>query len=196
LTDQMGLNYIVSLSTRNAATLRGQFLNTANANWDMRGNIASKKWDVVVLQGQSDEPLPPTKSKNGNPMSFKTYANQIEQYVHSGVGSTTTEATIFGGLSNCTAATTATPAGPGLSTTNCNTSRVIGTNTFANPGAKVYLMQTWARPDMVEAHKCTIADKNTLNGAPIVDSTCSSGANGSATTGQNTLYYTAKSTTA
>jgi hypothetical protein len=196
LADQSGLNYTVSLSTRNAATLRGHFLNTANANWDMRANIAREKWDVVVLQGQSDEPLSPAKSKNGNPVSFKNYANLIEQYIHSGTGATTTEAAIFGGLANCTAAVTATVPGPGLSTTNCNTSRIIPTNTNANPSAKVYLMQTWARPDMVEAHKCTIADKNSLNGAPIVDPTCSAGSNGSATTGLNNLFYTSKGTTA
>jgi hypothetical protein len=109
LTDQDGLNYDVSLSTRNAATFRGQFLNTANANWDLRSNIASQKWDVVVLQAQSDEPLPALKSKNGNFVSFSTYLNLIEQYVHVGAGTTTTESEIFGGLSNCTAATDCQP---------------------------------------------------------------------------------------
>src|SRR3954466_15026727 len=33
-TDESGLNYDVSISARNAASLRGQFLNTANAAWD------------------------------------------------------------------------------------------------------------------------------------------------------------------
>ena len=196
MTVQMGLNYNVSMSARNAATLRGHFLNTANTNWDLRSNMAKEKWDAVVLQGQSDEPLSPLKAKNGNPVSFKTYANLIEQFIHKGTGTTTTEADIFGGLTNCTAAVTATVPGPGLSSANCTTSRVIPANPNANPNAKVFLMQTWARPDMVEAHKCTAADKNSLNGAPIVDATCSSGANGSASTGLNTLYYTAKPTTA
>lgn len=196
LADQSGLNYTVSLSTRNAATLRGHFLNTANHNWDLRANMAREKWDVVILQGQSDEPLSPAKSKNGNPVSFKKYANLIEQYIHTGTGAATTEATIFGGLANCMAAVTAAVPGPGLSTANCNTDRVIPTNTNANPAAKVYLMQTWARPDMVEAHKCTIADKNSLNGAPILDPTCSAGSNGSAATGLNNLFYTSKATTA
>src|SRR6185295_12039901 len=100
LTDQADLDYDVSLSTRNAATLRGQFLNTANANWDLRSNIASQKWDFVVLQAQSDEPLPALKSKNGNFVSFSTYLNLIEQYVHVGTGATMTESEIFGGLSN------------------------------------------------------------------------------------------------
>src|SRR3982751_2232137 len=52
-TVESGLAYDVSLSTRNAATLRGQFLNTANSAWDLRGNVASKSWDTVVLQEQS-----------------------------------------------------------------------------------------------------------------------------------------------
>ena len=64
LTVQAGLNYDVSLSSRNAASLRGHFLNTANSNWDLRGNIASQRWDQVVLQEQSDEALPP-KTVNG-----------------------------------------------------------------------------------------------------------------------------------
>jgi hypothetical protein len=190
LADQDGLSYDVSHSTRNAATLRGQFLNTANANWDLRGNIASQKWDVVVLQAQSDEPLPATKAKNGNFVSFSTYLDLIEQYVHVGTGSTTTEADIFGGLARCTAATTANPPGPGLSAANCGATRVIPANANANAAAKVYLQQTWARPDMVAAHKCTSPDITTPNGAPIVDPGCSNGTNGSSTTGQNTLYYT------
>jgi len=51
------------------------------------------------------------------------------------------------------------------------------------------------RPDMVEPHLCTAADITTTNGAPKVDPTCASGANGSAVTGQNTIYYTGKSQT-
>ena len=38
-TTQLGLDYDVSLSTRNAASLRGHFLNSNPANWDLRGNI-------------------------------------------------------------------------------------------------------------------------------------------------------------
>jgi hypothetical protein len=194
LTDQDGLNYDVSLSTRNAATLRGQFLNTANANWDMRGNIASQKWDVVVLQAQSDEPLPANTSKNGNFVSFSTYLNLIEDYIHVGGGRTTTEAEIFGGLANCTAATTANPPGPGLSTGNCNAARVIPANPNANPNAAVYLYQSWARPDMVEPHKCTMPDITTMTGAPIFDAGCSNNTNGSG--GENTIYYTGKASSA
>jgi len=109
LADEIGLNYTVAISARSAATLRGQFLNTADPAWDLRGNLASKKWDVVVLQGQSDEPLPRAKSKNGNPLSFSTYANQIAQYIQNGDAAETTEAAIFGSLMNCTNPVTATP---------------------------------------------------------------------------------------
>ncbi|MRD46385.1 hypothetical protein GHT07_03790 [Caenimonas koreensis DSM 17982] len=55
---ELGLSYDVSLSTRNAATLRGHYANTSPAGWDLRGNISSEKWDIVVLQDQTDEPLP------------------------------------------------------------------------------------------------------------------------------------------
>ena len=196
LTDQANLNYAVSLSTRNAATLRGQYLNTANANWDLRSNIASQKWDIVVLQAQSDEPLPALKSKNGNFVSFSTYQKLIEQYVHVGTGATTTETEIFGGLANCTAATTAIPAGPGFSAATCGTTRTIPANANANPNAAIYLFQSWARPDMVAAHKCTTPDITTTTGAPIADPGCSSGTNGSATTGQNNIFYTSSTSTA
>ena len=50
LADEAGIAVDVSLSTRNAATLRGHFLNTANGDWDLRSNIAKDKWDIVVLQ--------------------------------------------------------------------------------------------------------------------------------------------------
>ena len=46
-TVESGLDYDVSISARNAATLRGQFLNTGNAAWDLRGNVASKTWGSV-----------------------------------------------------------------------------------------------------------------------------------------------------
>ena len=55
---QAGLSYDISLSTRNAATLRGHYGNTSPGGWDLRGNIASQEWDMVVLQDQTDEPLP------------------------------------------------------------------------------------------------------------------------------------------
>ena len=133
---------------------------------------------------------------NGNPVSWRTYVNKIVDYVTVGKGGITTEADIFGGLTNCTAATTAATPGPGLSAGNCTNARDIPTNANANPDARVYLYQTWARPDMVEPHLCTAADLTTMNGAPKVDPTCSSGSNGSAVTGQNNLFYTSKVQTA
>jgi hypothetical protein len=181
MTDEAGLNYDVSLSTRNAATLRGQFLNTANSAWDLRGNVASQKWDSVVLQAQSDEPLPVGRGKNANPLTFAAYANQFEKYIHTGRVDGTlsgnnvsyTETQLFGSLAACTST--------GLSATSCGLSRVIPLNANANANAKVYIEQTWARPDMVEAHKITTPDLGSATGAPIVD-TSSSGGNA-------TLYY-------
>ena len=184
LTVQAGLDYNVSLSTRNAATLRGHFLNTSNAVWDLRGNIASQKWDIVMVQGQSDEPLPANKSKNGNPASFKTYANQIAKYVHQGnglaVALVTTEQAIY--------------AAEGFGTSSNTTPRTIPPNFNANPSAKVFVMQNWSRPDMVEAHKCTVADYTSIDGAPLVDPTCAANTNG--TGGSNNVFYTAQPTTA
>jgi len=89
LTVQAGLNYDVALSTRNAATLRGHFLNTANsANWDLRGNISSQKWDKMVLQEQSDEALGP-QTVNGvalgsNFPAIRANVDLIEDWVHTG----------------------------------------------------------------------------------------------------------------
>ena len=173
MTDQAGLNYDVSLSTRNAASLRGQFLNTANTTWDLRGNVASKKWDAVVLQEQSDAALPNGRGKNADLASFNAYADQFERFIHNGTAQTYTETQLFGSLAACTAT--------GLSATSCGISRVIPANANANAAAKVYLQQTWARPDMVEAHKITKPDLTSATGRPIVDT--------SATGGNAALYY-------
>jgi hypothetical protein len=43
-TVEAGLDYDVSISARNAASLRGHFLNTNPAGWDLQSNIASQKW--------------------------------------------------------------------------------------------------------------------------------------------------------
>ena len=184
MTDEAGLNYDVSLSTRNAATLRGQFLDTANVNWKLRENVATKVWDSVVLQGQSDEPLPPGKGKNANQATFYAYANQFEKFIHVGkpvvAGATDngtsvsyTETQLFGSLAACQAT--------GLSAVSCGLTRTVANNSFASAATKVYLEETWARPDMVEAHKITTPDKTSPTGAPIVDA--------SAAGGNATLYY-------
>jgi len=90
MTVQAGLDYDVSISARNAATLRGQFLNTANAAWDLRGNVASQTWGVVVLQEQSDAALPAGRGKNANLAQFNAYADQFERFIHNGAAQTYT----------------------------------------------------------------------------------------------------------
>jgi hypothetical protein len=173
LTVEAGLNYDVSISARNAATLRGQFLDTANPAWDLRGNVASKVWNTVVLQEQSDAPLPTGRGKNANLPQFNAYADKFENFIHDGAAQTYTEAQLFGGLAGCQAT--------GLSTTSCNIVRDIPQNPNASAATKVYLTETWARPDMVFAHKITTPDPTTPDGRPIVD-TSSAGGNA-------TLYY-------
>jgi len=173
MTDQSGLNYDVSLSTRNAASLRGQFLNTANSTWDLRGNVASRAWDTVVLQEQSDAALPAGRGRNANLAAFNAYADQFERYIHNGAAQSYTETQLYGSLAACTAT--------GLSAASCGIVRNIPANPNASANTKVYLEQTWARPDMVEAHRITTPDVSTADGRPIVD-TSSSGGNA-------TLYY-------
>ena len=173
-TTEAGLNYDVSISARNAASLRGQFLDTASSAWDLRGNVASQKWNVVVLQDQSDVSLPAGRGKNANSAQFRAYTNQFVSFIHDGAAQTYTETQLYGSLANCEAT--------GLSKTSCGIKRVIPANTNASPDTKVYLTETWARPDMVFAHKITTPDPNSPSGEPIVDT---SSAGGDATT-----YYT------
>jgi hypothetical protein len=172
-TVEAGLNYDVSISARNAATLRGQFLNTANTAWDLRGNVASRLWNTVVLQEQSDAALPAGKGKNANLAQFNAYADQFERFIHDGAAQTYTETQLYGSLAACQAT--------GASTTTCNTARNIPQNPNASAATRVYLTETWARPDMVFAHKITTPDATTPDGRPIVD-TSSAG-------GDATLYY-------
>ena len=171
MTVEQGLDYDVSISARNAASLRGQFLNTANAAWDLRGNVASKKWDVVVLQEQSDASLPYGSGKNANPLQFRAYADKFEQFIHNGAAQSYTERDLYGGLANCQQT--------GNSVSACNQVRTIAANTNANANAKVYLTETWARPDMVFAHLNTAADPTSPTGSPLPVSPNS----------QATLYY-------
>ncbi|HET9023507.1 MAG TPA: hypothetical protein VFN64_02980 [Burkholderiaceae bacterium] len=170
LADQAGVEVAVSLSTRNAATLRGHFLNTANADWDLRGNIARRKWDIVVLQEQSDAPLPAGRGANANYPQFSAYADKIEKFIHIGAAENYREramyTAIYGSVANCVA------AGGTLSSCDNNTLRTIPANPNANAAARVYLLQTWARPDMVFPHLATVADANyptVPDGRPIVD---------------------------
>lgn len=183
---QAGLDYEVSLSTRNAASLRGHYLNTANADWDLRGNIAKKKWDVVVLQEQSDAALPKGRGANANYPQFSAYADKIEKYVHVGAAESYREramyTAIYGSVANCVA------AGGTQSSCDNNALRTIPANPNANPAAQVWLTQTWARPDMVFPHLSTVADANypeVPDGRPIVDTSNPLYPNGF----PDTLYY-------
>jgi hypothetical protein len=176
MTDESGLDYKVSISARNAATLRGHYLNTSPAGWDLLGNVASQKWDAVVLQDQSDEPLPAGKGANANLALFNFYANKLEDYIHQGIKPgqdlatdklATTEGQLFGGPATGTAAqraaaciaATGGAANPNsLSQTACNTARTINGNPNENADAKVYLYETWARPNMVTGAFTTVTD--------------------------------------
>jgi hypothetical protein len=160
-TVEAGLDYDVSISARNAATLRGHYLNSASPAWDLRGNVASRRWDVVVLQDQSDIALPAGKGKNANLAQFEAYLGLWEDYIHVGDARTYTETELYGSLEACEAT--------GLSATSCGIERDIPANANASSGTRIYLTQTWARPDMVFAHKNTIADPDTPDGSPIPD---------------------------
>ncbi len=127
----------------------------------------------VVLQEQSDAALPAGKGRNANFAQFQAYANQLERFIHNGSAQTYTETQLYGSLAACTAT--------GLSATSCNIQRVIPANPNASAATQVYLTETWARPDMVFAHKITTANTSSPTGSPIVD-TSSSGGNA-------TLYY-------
>jgi hypothetical protein len=187
LADQAGVDADVSLSTRNAASLRGHFLNTANADWDLRGNIASRRWDIVVLQEQSDAALPPGRGANANLPAFSAYVDKIEQFVHVGLADSYREramyAGIYGSLAGCIA------AGGTESSCNNNTLRTIPANPHASADTRIFLTQTWARPDMVFPHLATVADANypaVPDGRPIVDTSNPLYPNGY----PDTLYYT------
>lgn len=189
LADQAGVEFDVSLSTRNAASLRGHYLNAANADWDLRGNIGKRSWDVVVLQEQSDAALPAGRGANASQPLFSVYADKIERYVHSGAGETYRERDIFGGSSGTNAEKNAACAAlTGLSTGSCGTLRTVPANPNASALTKVYLLQTWARPDMVFPHLATVADANyptVPDGRPIIDTDGGAFPNGY----PDTLYY-------
>ncbi len=208
-TTQAGLDYDVALSTRNAATLRGHFLNTANSNWDLRGNISSQTWSKMVLQEQSDEALGP-QTVNGVPLgsnlpSIRAYVDLIEDWVHTGrpiqagvmtnnasnttyrernmyyLGGTGSAAGIAGGAGGqyaneaaCVAAggtPSVTVAGVTTSGSCANNAlRTIPNNANFSAATEIYLQQTWARPNLINAPGATTIDPATGNatysGAP------------------------------
>jgi hypothetical protein len=125
LADEAGLAWQVSHSLRGGATLRGHYLNTNPAGWDLRANIAARRWDVVVLQGNSTEAI---ARAGGDPLQFMAYVSKLERWVHVGAAETYQESQLYPGGSR--------------------TVRTIPANPNANPEAAVYLYQTWARPDL------------------------------------------------
>ena len=127
LADQAGLDYEVQHSLRGGATLRGHYLNTNPANWDLRANIASRKWDVVVLQGNSTEAV---ARAGGDPLVFRTYVTKLERWIHVGAAEQFRESQLF--------------PGTGAS----NTLRRIPANPNASAATRVMLYQTWTRPDL------------------------------------------------
>lgn len=147
-TVQAGLNYDVALSTRNAASLRGHYLNT-NGVVDLRGNISSQTWDKVVLQEQSDEPLSKRPGLSSNPDWFKFYVNKLENYIHQGAAEAYRERDFFPGAT-AAARTAACVAATGATEGTCNTLRNIPANLKASAASQVYLYQTWARPNLVD----------------------------------------------
>ena len=172
LTVQAGLDYDVALSTRNAATLRGHFLNTANSNWDLRSNISSQRWDKMVLQEQSDEALAP-RTVNSVPLgsnypAIQAYVDRIEDWVHQGAALSYTEQAMYtaihGSVANCVAA-----GGTQSACSNALT-RTIPANANASSATQIYLQQTWARPNLINAPGATTIDPRTGNatyaGAP------------------------------
>jgi hypothetical protein len=176
-TVQAGLDYDVSLSARNAASLRGHYMNTNPAGWDMLGNLASQKWDQVVLQDLSDEPLTQGRGANANKALFNFYANKIEDYIHEGIQAgqdsasfvlNTTESLLWGGPATGSAAVRAAQciAGSGgatgnpnaLSQASCNAARTLKGNANENANAEVFLYQTWATPDNIYPHIKPVID--------------------------------------
>jgi len=161
LTDQAGLDYDVALSTRNAASLRGHFLNTNPAGWDMRGNLALQTWDKVVLQEQSAEPLTRQTNANGvklqsTPEEFRFYADRMREFLQSGAAVSFRDSDAFPGAdiveqqAACIAA--------GNSSGRCSTIRNIPENSEADTGTEVYLYQTWARPNLIDGAFVTSTD--------------------------------------
>ena len=83
LTEEAGLNYNVSLIAVSSATLTGYSNNTGNEAGDL-SLIENSKYNQVVLQDQSFQPLPTTITVNGqsvatrgNPTSFNSGVTKL-----------------------------------------------------------------------------------------------------------------------
>ncbi len=158
-TVQAGLDYDVALSTRNAASLRGHLLNSNPANWDLRSNIASQTWSQVVLQEQSDEPLTRRTNLASNPDYFKNYADKIEDFVHGGAAHSYRERDFFlTAAASDAEKTAACQAATGATSVTCNMMRSHPAYANASAATKLYLYQTWARPNLVDGSLLTTVD--------------------------------------
>ena len=157
-TKQSGLDYdVVAMSARNAASLRGHALNTNAAGWDLRSNITSRTWSKVVLQEQSDESLPKQVGLASNPDYFKNYVNKIENLIHSNAAQSYRERDFFAGATTADQ-TNACVAATGASATTCNTLRNLPANANVSNATDVYVYQTWARPNLINAPFTTMTD--------------------------------------
>jgi hypothetical protein len=166
LTVQAGLDYQVSMSTRNAATLRGHLLNTNPAGWDLRGNIGSQRWDQIVVQEQSDEALSKRSGLNSVPDFTRIHLDMIEDWVHGGgAGLSYRYRDYFPGANN-TARNAACSAALSndfstVSTGSCGLERVLPANANASTTTQLYLYQTWARPNLVDGALVSTTDEIT-----------------------------------
>lgn len=164
-TDQAGLDYAVSLSTRNAASLRGHFLNSNPADWDMRGNIASQSWDKVVLQEQSATPLPRQTNASGqkltsNPEYFRFYADTIENFIHSQADQgPIRDRDAFPGATS--GERQAACEAVGIAAGACSRNRGAFANSKGDADTEVYLYQTWARQNLIDGAFLTSTDDTT-----------------------------------
>lgn len=145
LADQAGLAYDVRHSLRGGATLRGHLLNTNPAGWDMRANIASDRWDVVVLQGNSTEAL---DRAGGNFIQFSAYVGLLHKFITDGAAFSYRDRDFYPGNTNAERTAACVAASGATTSVACNTVRNILANPNANPAAQVFLYQTWARPDL------------------------------------------------
>jgi hypothetical protein len=125
LADQAGIDFEIQHSLRGGATLRGHFINSNPAGWDLRSNIARQRWDVVILQGNSTEAV---ARAGGDPNEFRAYVDKHERWIHAGAAENYRESQFYPGGSN--------------------TLRRIPANPNASPATRVFLYQTWARPDL------------------------------------------------
>lgn len=165
-TDQAGLDYEVSISARNAASLRGHFLNLNPAGWDLRGNMALQTWDKMVLQEQSAEPLMRRTNANGEtldsvPEFFHYFANTIREFVQSPDGPEPVRYREAFPGDSAFDRTTACAEATGLSRGSCSMERSTPANPNASPDTEVYLYQTWARPNLIDGAFVTNTDPET-----------------------------------